>query len=188
MEDQYKRDMQEAVETEKEIGSGCTCNIPPQPTIIDSLLQSYGKFPIVVAQIVSLYLPPKTTPKCELTDEQAYIIHMIMEGSNIFFTGRAGTGKSFLLKKLEDALSTKHKADTFAFTALTGAAAMQINAKTLHSWAGIGLSKISSSMLRKIYANRSAVARWVNTKILIVDEVSMLSAEIFEGRCYLPSW
>lgn len=56
----------------------------------------------------------------------------VMSGRNVFFTGSAGTGKSFLLKRILSALAP----DTTYATASTGIAACQIGGTTLHAFAG----------------------------------------------------
>lgn len=100
VDDQGKRDMQEAEEVEKIAGSGCTCGLQLEPTILDKLLENLARFPRPVARIVGLYLPPKTTPKIEVSKQQAEIIGRVIAGQNVFFTGKAGTGKTFLLKQV----------------------------------------------------------------------------------------
>ena len=66
-------------------------------------------------------------------------------------------------------------------TAMTGSAAILINGKTLHSWAGIGLGNDDeNALLRKVKLNRHSNKKWKTTDILIIDEVSMLSPELFE--------
>ncbi|CAM9803777.1 unnamed protein product [Hapterophycus canaliculatus] len=35
-----------------------------------------------------------------LCEEQRHVIDLVLKGKSVFFTGAAGTGKSFLLKKL----------------------------------------------------------------------------------------
>jgi ATP-dependent DNA helicase PIF1 len=67
-------------------------------------------------------------------------------------------------------------------TALTGCAAVLLNckAKTLHSWAGIGLGNGTiEQLVNKIKKNKFAKALWRGTDILVVDEVSMLSLKLF---------
>ena len=59
--------------------------------------------------------------------------------------------------------------------------AILINGKTLHSWAGIGLGNDDeNALLRKVKLNRHSNKKWKTTDILIIDEVSMLSPELFE--------
>lgn len=94
-------------------------------------------------------------------------------GYNVFLTGQPGSGKTFLLNKYIDYLK-KHKKKV-AVTASTGIAATHMNGVTLHSWSGI---KIKESFTRKdiekIAADHYVVARVGRTKVLIIDEVSML--------------
>ena len=52
----------------------------------------------------------------QLSEEQNSVFNKILQGSSIFFTGSAGTGKSYLLKKILKALPT---AGTY-ITASTG--------------------------------------------------------------------
>ena len=57
-----------------------------------------------------------------LNDMQKNIIQRVRDGESIFFTGAAGTGKSFVLKQLIGSLP----AETTAVTASTGCAAVHI--------------------------------------------------------------
>jgi ATP-dependent DNA helicase PIF1 len=103
-------------------------------------------------------------------------------GKHIFLTGPGGTGKSFLLNMLYTVLPKR--IDTkVALTALTGCAALLLHprAKTLHSWAGVGLAKDSATVLiKEIRKSRKACFRWIDTDILVIDEVSMMTPEFFE--------
>lgn len=67
------------------------------------------------------------------TAEQQEVIKAVRGGRSVFFTGSAGTGKTFLLKKLIGVLPPE---GTF-ITASTGAAACHIGGTTLHAFAGI---------------------------------------------------
>lgn len=71
-----------------------------------------------------------------LSSKQRMVIDKVLQGQSIFFTGGAGTGKSFLLRKLIKLL----KPDTTAVTASTGLAACHLNGVTLHHWGGIGIA------------------------------------------------
>ncbi len=110
-----------------------------------------------------------------LTDEQSSVLTDVLEGRNIFLTGDAGTGKSFLIGAI-----VKCKKFT-AVTAMTGSAALLINGSTLHSFLGIGLAKEPAEKLaRSVRKFTPVVNRILETKTLIVDESSMLSDELFE--------
>ena len=116
-----------------------------------------------------------------LSYEQQYAFHKFKQGHNLFITGPGGTGKSHLIKTIKDDLDVngvKH-----AVCALTGCAAVLLNccAKTIHSWSGIGLGAGEiHDIVGKVIRNRKATTNWKTTRVLIVDEVSMLSMKIFD--------
>ena len=83
----------------------------------------------------------------DLNKDQLDILEFIKERKNVFITGGAGTGKSFLLKKITEYLKEAEK--VFAVTAMTGSAAILINGRTLHSTLGIGLAKCDPIELLK---------------------------------------
>ena len=102
----------------------------------------------------------------------------IESGKSIFLTGPGGTGKSYLLNQLS-LRSTKN----VSLTAMTGCAALLLNskAKTLHSWAGVGLgTDMVPLLVSKIRKSRRAALRWLKTDILVIDEVSMMTPDLFE--------
>ncbi len=117
----------------------------------------------------------------EYSEEQIRAFNKYTQGQNIFITGPGGTGKSALIKYIQkDAY--KRCAD-IQICALTGCAAvlLECKAKTVHSWAGIGLGNGTiEQMVTKIMKNKYAKSNWKHTDILVVDEVSMLSKKLFE--------
>jgi len=117
----------------------------------------------------------------QLSNEQQLAYEKYIQGNNLFITGPGGSGKSELIKKIFDnAKKTKKKIQVCA---LTGRAALLLNceARTLHSWSGIGLGKGSiDQMIKKIFANKRSLKNWRSTSILVIDEVSMLSYKLFE--------
>lgn len=120
-----------------------------------------------------------------LSEEQRKVLSMVVdERRNIFFTGAAGTGKSVLLRRIILELRKKHKRlgpQVVSVTASTGLAACNVGGMTLHSFAGIGLGEETvSQLVDKIRRNRKANQRWKNTKVLIIDEISMIDGELFD--------
>ena len=102
---------------------------------------------------------------------------------SVFFTGSAGTGKSVLLRETIKVLRDKYKRepDRVAVTASTGLAACNVGGVTLHSFAGIGLGKEQvPELVKKIKKNSKAKMRWLRTKVLIVDEISMVDGDLFD--------
>jgi ATP-dependent DNA helicase PIF1 len=106
-----------------------------------------------------------------LSEDQQKAIDLIKERRNIFITGSAGTGKSYLLKFLKQTIHKIH------LTASTGIASVNIGGVTIHSWAGIGLGTIP---VDKIKFSEKVKSRIRCAKILAIDEISMISAETFD--------
>lgn len=125
-----------------------------------------------------------TVSRVFLSEEQQQVLNLVVEQKNsVFFTGSAGTGKSVLLREIISSLRRKfqREPDRVAVTASTGLAACNIGGVTLHSFAGIGLGKDSTEeLVKKIKKNQKAKHRWMRTKVLIVDEVSMVDGELFD--------
>ena len=107
-----------------------------------------------------------------LSQEQQRAYDLVIQGKNLFLTGPGGSGKS---KWIQTVYSTFPK--RVQVCALTGCAAILLNcnAKTIHSWAGIGLGD-SKKAITSPYSRK----RWKNIDLLIIDEVSMMSVELLE--------
>ncbi len=130
---------------------------------------------------VSLYIHYIIAYKMNLSPEQQLALDEFSMGKNIFLTGPGGSGKTELIKRMVLASEESHK--KFQVCALTGCAAVLLNckAKTIHSWAGIGLANGSiEEVVRKVIGNKYKIAPWNKVDILIIDEVSMMSLKLFE--------
>lgn len=112
----------------------------------------------------------------KLNDEQEEVLQACLRGKNVFFTGSAGTGKSFLLRKI---IATFPPDGTMA-TASTGVAACLIGGVTLHSFAGIGSGDGGLQRLYDLASRGSTATAWRKCKRLIIDEISMVDGEYFE--------
>ena len=99
--------------------------------------------------------PQPFTMPVSLNKEQASVLRAVKAGKNVFLTGAGGTGKSHTIRAITEwatAVGIRH-----AGTAMNGSAALLLNpavaggggapslrsahAKTLHSWAGVGLAR-----------------------------------------------
>lgn len=136
---------------------------------------------------VEEFQPPEQAPAVpteparapiKLIREQEDLVMMALHNLNIFYTGAAGAGKSAVLNAIVEALREAGK--VVHVTASTGIAALNVNGMTIWTYLGIGLSVINKplSASRRIAQNpRSpALERILNTDVLIIDEISMVSS------------
>lgn len=114
------------------------------------------------------------------TEQQHYVFQKYIHGENIFISGPGGSGKSSLIKEIVNhCRMTKKK---HQICALTGCAAMLLRcqAKTVHSWSGIGLAHgDTEQIVRKVVSSKQKSQKWKTVKTLIIDEVSMMSKKLF---------
>ncbi|MES2962796.1 MAG: AAA family ATPase [Bdellovibrionota bacterium] len=108
----------------------------------------------------------------ELTVCQQRAFEALQGKANVFVTGGAGSGKSFLIRHF---LKTKDSKE-FPVLASTGAAAVIIGGRTFHSFFGLGIMEGGvAQTIEKASKNRRVVQRLKKIRGFIVDEVSMLS-------------
>lgn len=133
-----------------------------------------------------------------LSDHQTLALKAIRSRDrNVFLTGMAGTGKSFLVQSY---IASLDGTERVAACATTGIAALNLQdnirrfadkdipAHTIYRWAGIGIGPkgdqtddqfIYDFMNNKSPHAYSARSRIYNTQQLIIDEISMLPGRIF---------
>ena len=165
---------------------------PRQPVAVAPVKAASAQSASQVAAISSALLracevPAAQAPSVErggvsMSPEQAQVWDLVTSGSSVFFTGSAGTGKSFLLRHCVEALRDKYGApEAVHVTAATGIAACALGGTTFHSFAGIGLGKGPvRALVRKVTESPASVARWRSARCLIIDEVSMLDGRLLE--------
>jgi ATP-dependent DNA helicase PIF1 len=108
---------------------------------------------------------------------QAEALKILEGGANVFLTGPAGSGKTFVLNKFAEYLK-KNKIKA-AITASTGIAATHLGGLTIHSWAGIGIKEnLTKSDIKEIMWNEKVVERISSAEVLIIDEISMLPPNV----------
>ena len=115
-----------------------------------------------------------------LSQEQKTAVDLIENYCNVFITGSAGTGKSYLIQYLKKNLNDR----IFHITATTGIASINIGGTTIHSWASIGIEEIPIlEVAKKILSAEGTHTRKKiqNADTLIIDEISMLSKSTFEN-------
>lgn len=119
--------------------------------------------------------------KINLSETQEQAFSAYKQGKNIFVTGPGGSGKSALIGHIVN--DAKDHGKNVQVCALTGTAAvlLQCNAKTIHSWGGIGLASGDiMAIANRVNKSRFKKKNWKAVDLLIVDEVSMMSKKLFE--------
>ena len=115
---------------------------------------------------------PYTSDEIEITPEFQSALDLL-EGDApcIYVTGKAGTGKSTLLKYF-----VEHTNKSVALLAPTGMAALQIEGQTLHSFFGFPARTLADEDIKQ--SNRPELYRAVDT--IIIDEISMVRADLLD--------
>jgi ATP-dependent exoDNAse (exonuclease V) alpha subunit len=110
--------------------------------------------------------PSGLTPTHEYETALAYARG---EAGNLFVTGRAGTGKSTLLRALRDMLT-----DETVVLAPTGLAAVNVGGQTIHSFFGFPPRLVRPEDIKR--SRNGRIMRRLGT--LIIDEVSMVRSDL----------
>jgi hypothetical protein len=105
--------------------------------------------------------------------KQTKALSIMKAGKNIFLTGSAGAGKTYTLNQYIRYLRARKI--LVAVTASTGIASTHINGMTIHAWSGLGLKKsLTKNDLNAISEKKHIKEHLEKTKVLIIDEISML--------------
>ena len=110
---------------------------------------------------------------------QLEALDILKSGKNVFLTGPAGSGKTFVLNQFAEYLKKNYI--RAAITASTGIAATHLGGLTIHSWAGIGIKEnLTRYDIEAILRNDKVYSRIERAQVLIIDEISMLSPNVLE--------
>lgn len=113
-----------------------------------------------------------------MTQDEALAI--LKTGLNVFLTGEPGSGKTHTINRYVEWL--RERGVEPAVTASTGIAATHINGMTIHSWSGIGIKRdVNDYDIGIIQSREKTAKRILDTKVLIIDEISMLDAATLES-------
>ncbi len=119
----------------------------------------------------------------QFTQKQEYAIRKMIQGKNLFITGQAGVGKSFLINKFIEFYRENMEEENkkLYVTSLTGISALIIGGQTIHRYCGIGTGeKNIDELVKNIVKNPKTKRRYFETQVLIIDEISMMSPDLFD--------
>lgn len=107
---------------------------------------------------------------------QTQALAILQAGRSALITGRAGSGKTYLLNRF---IKTQRQAGkVLAITATTGLAATHIGGETIHRWSKIGVhDQLPATFFQKLTAKDRQ--RLLEVDTLIIDEISMLADHQF---------
>ncbi len=97
--------------------------------------------------------------------------------SSFFLTGRAGTGKTTFLRKVQKLVDKQ-----FITLAPTGVAAILAGGDTIHSFFGLPMDVCYPGTMGKM--NEARIQTLLHTDTIIIDEVSMVRCDIIDAIDY----
>jgi ATP-dependent DNA helicase PIF1 len=112
-----------------------------------------------------------------LSNEQATALQVLQSGENVFVTGGAGSGKSYLIRAFMNELNPK----AMPILASTGAAAVLLGGRTFHSFFGLGIMEGGAKeTLLRAQNDQRLMKRLREVEGIIIDEISMVPSTAFE--------
>jgi len=112
--------------------------------------------------------------------KQNTALDILKSGKNVFITGSAGTGKTYLLNEYTQYLKERRVYPTIV--APTGIAASHLGGQTIHSFFALGIREsIDEGYVEFLMDKKYLKTRFSKLKLLIIDEVSMVSPELFSS-------
>jgi len=107
-------------------------------------------------------------------------LNILKTAQNVFLTGSAGTGKTYILNEYIVYLKSRKIYPTIV--APTGIAASHLGGQTIHSFFSLGIrNEIDESFVQNLLDKKYLQVRFSKLKVLVVDETSMVSPFIFSA-------
>jgi ATP-dependent DNA helicase PIF1 len=109
-----------------------------------------------------------------ITDEFKDILDLLNNSNkSVFITGKAGTGKSSLLRYF-----TKNTRKKYVVLAPTGVAALNVAGQTIHSFFRFPPSVINPAQIQPDYVRAEL---FKSLQMVVIDEISMVRADLMHG-------
>lgn len=113
----------------------------------------------------------------DLSEEQKLAFELLQSGENVFLTGGAGCGKSFVIQQFMKKINPKE----MPILASTGAAAVLIGGRTFHSFFGLGIMDGGPrETFKKASEDMKLMKRLREIEGVIIDEISMIPSAALE--------
>jgi ATP-dependent DNA helicase PIF1 len=130
---------------------------------------------------VSAAVSSSSAGRIILTKEQQCVADLVRSGHSLYFGGEPGHGKSYLLKYLWMTMPR----ETSFFSASTALAARHIHADalTVHLLTGVDIGDKPATYYYTVYLsgrNKTMCNFWDKAKLLVIDEISMLSLNVLD--------
>ncbi len=120
---------------------------------------------------------PNENSLSTLSKEQQLALDLCNSGENIFLTGGAGSGKSYVIKEFMQKIDPKQ----MPILASTGAAAVLLGGRTFHSFFGLGIMEGgASATFQRVMNDARTMKRLRQVEGVIIDEISMIPGEAFK--------
>ena len=143
----------------------------------DSLQSKIQQEPVEQVQKPPQKPVPRTFNGITLTDEQNKVLELLENTDNNYFvTGKAGSGKSTVLKCFKE--TTKKK--NVVIVAPTGVAAINVDGVTIHSMFKLDFDPQDTKSKTKVQMDLATQERLKAIEVLIIDEISMVRSDIFD--------
>ena len=126
-----------------------------------------------------------TVSVMSFTEQQNEAFECFLNGENLFVTGPGGCGKSYFIREIFKTAVANGK--NIKVTSLTGCSAILLNCKatTIHKWGYLGLGKGDEMSIYRRIVKKKQTANYIDTEILVIDEISMLNQHLFEVLDFL---
>lgn len=121
-----------------------------------------------------MIVPFMANPSIDLSPEQSSALDLLRSGENVFLTGGAGSGKSFLIRQFMRELDPKE----MPILASTGAAAVLLGGRTFHSFFGLGIMEGGAdATYERAAKDKRLMSRLRKVEGVIIDEISMIPGQ-----------
>lgn len=115
---------------------------------------------------------PKYSNKATLTKDQERALKLLESGENVFLSGEAGAGKSYVLNEF---VRRNRKKKNIIVCAFTGIAAINVNGSTIHR-----VFEMPIGVLKPDDYNKDPDDALIRADVVIIDEISMCRFDHFE--------